>query len=512
MYVKAYETTLSILQAEKERANPESVYKYYNTLGNLQKEFKNYNKSLFFLYKALESSYLAKDTLGTSGVKNNLAQVYLLSGNLDSAKKYLYESQRIKSKSKQLRSLSNTQSLIGDLYFKLKNLDSAEFYYKKSLDIRLIIGDSSKVSSSIAQIARIETHKGNFHYSDSLLSKAERLSLRDSINGTLPDIAKIRIEWSEALGDPKEISKWYRIKDSLQQKIYGIEKQEAIDRMQIEFDVEQNQKALAQEEEKSQLLEERNAALFRTNSLLIGGVILLILFSISMVYLLNINRKNNRQLRAQGVQLEKQAEQIQVLHQEYKHRTSNHFSMISAMFQIHDKASESQLLSQVLQDYKGRVDSLSMINRHLVNPSGEKEVVDMSSYLDELIQNTELGYTSSKSVSIQNELRRFSLPSSLAMKMGIMVHELMTNFFKYALENNPSPELIILTLFENNQVFLKVQDNGPGLKDAQSSSHSSTGFGLRLIQTFVHELDGEISLSSDEGFKVEITFPFLEKS
>ncbi|UTW63584.1 tetratricopeptide repeat protein [bacterium SCSIO 12741] len=507
MYYKAYDLVISSQEHFNKINSSADIARGYNSLGNIQMNLEDYDRSIQFHKKALKVRVNMNNEFGIASSLNNIGHAYLLKNELDSAETNLRQALRLKKRIKNPSFIASTQWLLGMLYFKNENLDSSKFYYEKALENRQVVGDEIMIASTMAHLANVLISENQLSIADSLLESSWVLAKENDANKVLLDIAEIRISWSEKKADAKLISNWYTTYNSIHRKIVGIEKREAVERLQVEFDVKRNLEALAFEEQRSQLLEEKNDRLFRTNTLLTLGIITLFLLTAALIYLLKINRDKNRILQIQGVKLEHQAEQISLLHKEYKHRTKNHFAIISAMFLIHKRSSPSSNPKELLNEYRGRVDALAMINRHLVREESQKEEVDLAPYLNELIQNTELGYSGDRDIEVETDLEKALVKPDMAMKLGIVVNELMTNFFKYGISPDKTPILRITTSLFNGSLEIVVADNGPGYQSSTGKKDPDSGFGQNLIKTFIEELDGSLEVFENEGLTFLVKIP-----
>ncbi|NCQ11699.1 MAG: sensor histidine kinase [Bacteroidetes bacterium] len=108
-------------------------------------------------------------------------------------------------------------------------------------------------------------------------------------------------------------------------------------------------------------------------------------------------------------------------------------------------------------------------------------------------------------MEIETIISDFPLSSRFATSVGIIVNELMTNIFKYAFKDQENKKISI-SLDKNETGFkLIVRDNGIGM-DPKMITKQKLGFGLTIIKMLSEQLGGTISLSNDNGAKVEIQF------
>ena len=97
-----------------------------------------------------------------------------------------------------------------------------------------------------------------------------------------------------------------------------------------------------------------------------------------------------------------------------------------------------------------------------------------------------------------------------AIPLGLIINELVTNSLKFAFPENEGS--ITIELENNNgQFVLTVADDGIGLPP-DFDLNKTHSLGLRLVNSLVIQLDGEISMDSSQGAEYKITFRELDYS
>jgi len=105
---------------------------------------------------------------------------------------------------------------------------------------------------------------------------------------------------------------------------------------------------------------------------------------------------------------------------------------------------------------------------------------------------------------IQFDLEDIKLDLNTSIPCGLIINELITNSFKYA-RSTDKPLIIQIELKKRNeQVYLRIKDNGPGIPEELLTSANS--FGLELIQGLSEQINGEMNITSENGFQYELSF------
>jgi two-component sensor histidine kinase len=113
----------------------------------------------------------------------------------------------------------------------------------------------------------------------------------------------------------------------------------------------------------------------------------------------------------------------------------------------------------------------------------------------------------------------------IAVPLGIIVNELVSNSFKHAFPGRSKGEIQIKLRREENGECIKsinedckstsftltVSDNGVGIPENFDIEDLNT-LGMQLVTSLVDQLDGEFELKSDNGTEFFIKFTVIEKS
>jgi two-component sensor histidine kinase len=103
------------------------------------------------------------------------------------------------------------------------------------------------------------------------------------------------------------------------------------------------------------------------------------------------------------------------------------------------------------------------------------------------------------------DMSKIKLDVDLAIPIGLIVNELISNALKYAFPKQEKGEIRI-SLYENGEILLlEVADNGVGIQP--DIIPIGTGFGSELISLLTRQLDGKMTLIKSPG--ATFTFKFL---
>ena len=97
------------------------------------------------------------------------------------------------------------------------------------------------------------------------------------------------------------------------------------------------------------------------------------------------------------------------------------------------------------------------------------------------------------------------------IQVGMLLHELCVNALKYAFKENRNNLLCVHMKLIDENVHIKIRDNGEVLKDINSLEKSDS-IGMQLVHSIVDfQLNGKIDFKINKGLECNITFPQKEE-
>jgi two-component sensor histidine kinase len=114
-------------------------------------------------------------------------------------------------------------------------------------------------------------------------------------------------------------------------------------------------------------------------------------------------------------------------------------------------------------------------------------------------------FDASDRIDFSIEMNSLELDVDLAIPIGLIVNELISNSLKYAFPNQQTGQICVSLEEKDGSLFLKVADDGIGIME--NSTVQGTGFGSELISLLTRQLDGKMTLVNDAG--TEFNFEFI---
>lgn len=197
----------------------------------------------------------------------------------------------------------------------------------------------------------------------------------------------------------------------------------------------------------------------------------------------------------------------EVLIGEIHHRVKNNLQVVSSLLQIQRRSlkSDDDKGQDALLESQNRISTMGLIH-HKLYQGTEATSVHMPEYLADLGDTLLDAYRLEEQVEISYEVADIHLDVDIAIPLGLIVNELVTNSMKYAFPNGREGTIEIVLHRHNDQLRLEVSDNGVGIAGAEKRQ-SSTSFGTNLIGLLTKKLKGETEIIEGQGHGVKILFP-----
>lgn len=193
--------------------------------------------------------------------------------------------------------------------------------------------------------------------------------------------------------------------------------------------------------------------------------------------------------------------------QEIHHRVKNNMQVICSLLQLQSEEVADEKHRELFHDCVNRVQTMSMVHERLYQ-SGDLALIDFGDQARELTQMLGTTYgvrADAVEVRVDEDLEPVSL--DVAIPLGLILNELVSNAFKYAFPDRGSGCVeICLDQSPDDRLELSVRDEGEGLPAGFDLAKVET-LGLRIVQILTKQADGRLQINSDEGTFVAVSIP-----
>lgn len=193
-----------------------------------------------------------------------------------------------------------------------------------------------------------------------------------------------------------------------------------------------------------------------------------------------------------------------VLLSEIHHRVKNNLAVISGLLQLQTYNLKDSESADMINSSINRIKSIALIHEQLYKSTSFSKISlkeNITKQAEGILET--FSSTDSTNISLTLELEEMSININQALPVGLLVNEILTNSLKHAFHNKSQGKISIKLHQTMKYIELFIADDGPGFNEAEVSSDS---LGRSLIDTFVQQLEGDLTLNSQNGTSYTIRF------
>jgi PAS domain S-box-containing protein len=195
----------------------------------------------------------------------------------------------------------------------------------------------------------------------------------------------------------------------------------------------------------------------------------------------------------------------EVMLREIHHRVKNNLQVVSSLLNMQARNVTDDETRGILSESRDRVMTMSLIHSQLYEGSDLAEI-NMKEFVNRLLGQLQCYQVGDTKITRVIRVDDYPLPISVAVPVGLIINELLSNALKHAFEGRDEGRIeVSLTASEDGRINLTVSDDGVGMPAGFDIDKSKT-LGLRLVKILTEDqLQGTLEVTSDGGatFKME---------
>jgi len=503
----------------------------YTNLGYVYERRGMLGDAFVYASKTLEIGEKYGDSKAIAMAYSDMSNLFWKQGKFDAALNYGLKSLEIFEK-RELKDLDYdfTLHLVGQYMVDLDRPKKAIEYFQHSTQLGERYGFYNNLSDTYIALANLQSKMGDF--SEAQKSGLEALRYAELLNNDFMlmrsylALGKVSnasgdflrassyletsiAEAKNCFGDKFQLSLVYeelskshegsgafqmaliasRESNELRKDIFTAESEEHLALLQTQMGVAQKENTIKLQE--AQLSRQWILQIFY---LTVAGVLIVFLFLLYRVFLRK--KKYSRLLEIKNLEKE-------FLLKEIHHRVKNNLETISSLLTLQIAKIDNPKFKQIMEETYTRVQSMGMIHLSLYKEGNLKEV-EMKEFFDGLGKFVLDTFDASDRIDFTTIMNPLELDVDVAIPIGLIVNELISNSLKYAFPLQKSGQICVRLVEKDGNLFLKVSDDGIGI--IENSITQGTGFGRELIGLLTRQLDGKMTLENDSGTAFSFEF------
>ncbi|RFZ90249.1 hypothetical protein D0C36_20850 [Mucilaginibacter conchicola] len=505
-YHKAMIYGLKAIEAMRQARDSSYAYEFYSRISAIHKTLNNLPESLEWSWKAYRQVVKTKErpwviVYAKTNVVKRMLDLNKVKEGLSFLKVKPEEYAKFDLNSKWQYSWQ-----IGNCYQMLKKYQLArESFFEM---IRLVTVDSNYFSLNVKGISYqslgafyLETKQN--HLAKQNLLKALEFFRKDESVVFLKDVYQALFRADSATHNYQQAISFLLKRDKLKDSIFNIEKSKKVQELQVVFDTEQKNKNIneLQAKDKLQQLSLKSAGDMR--NLLIAGFLMLIIIMMLLYRQTQVSKKNSNLIQGKNQVLERFLKEKEWLLKEVHHRVKNNLHTVICLLESQARFLKDDAL-KAIETSQNRIFAMSLIHQKLYR-SEDVKTIDMAEYIPELIRNLEKSFDLSEQIGFELDIASVSLNAGYAIPLGLIINEAVTNAVKYAFPEGRPGRISILFYWFEEEMVLTIADNGVGLP-SHFKHRSVQSLGMDLMNGLCNDIDGEISVDSNIGTRIMVSF------
>jgi len=214
--------------------------------------------------------------------------------------------------------------------------------------------------------------------------------------------------------------------------------------------------------------------------------------------------------KAQREEFARQLRDKDTLLKELQHRVKNNLQLITALIRL-DARNQRRTGDLVnLDRLAGRIEALQLLYRDLT-VEGLGQTIDLGHYVSQIASAVMHTYAVD-GIRLDLKVDHALASINIAMPVGLLVNELLTNAFKHAFSGRDGGTITVRCLHEDEEHYrVVVADDGVGLpEDVQWPAQGKLGY--LILQTLRENAKTDFVVESARGNGMRVTIAFTHKA
>lgn len=470
-------------------ADTSNISGTYNSLGNNFIALNQYKNAVKYYSKALALSLKLKDEELAAQSYNNVGYAYTRQNMPDSAIKYLGKCLQLRSAAKDSALLVLTLQNLGEAWKQKGQLSSAITYTRISTALAKKLNMKDELLRGQLDLAGLYLSLKKYPAAMQQVNAAEALA--KNLNSSELQIQAYQLKSSilEQTKDFKEALIYQKWAAVLHTQLFNIQKDKAISELEIKYEVAQKTKDIKALHTNNTLVQKIVKQQKTLIAALLAGSVLLVALLVITVKSYQRKRKDNMY--------------IQNLMKELHHRVKNNLQILSGLFSLQLAESDDEKVKASIWENEMRINSMNLIHQRLYSAETGSQI-NIKEYLEQLVKNVYISYGGKgRNAELIFDIDPLNIDADKALSIGLIVNELVTNAFKYAMGQENSKIQISMKRMENETLLLGVKDNGKGI-DPVTVTEEPTSFGLKLVKIMAAQLNGNLIVKNENGLSYQL--------
>ena len=195
-----------------------------------------------------------------------------------------------------------------------------------------------------------------------------------------------------------------------------------------------------------------------------------------------------------------------LLIREVNHRVKNALMTVTTLLDLQRRMESDDSVRSRLATAHGRVAAIANLQQHLYKGRTLARV-EMSAYLGDLAAEL-VEHLGGGRLRVEVDVQAMDLPSEVAVPIGLVVNEFVTNACKHAFPEGRTGTIRIGLWCRGADILVQVEDDGVGMSD-NGADTPPEGLGMAVVRSMASNLEGKLAIEPIEpgGTRMTVRFP-----
>jgi two-component sensor histidine kinase len=409
----------------------------------------------------------------------------------------------------------------GDCYNAMHDFANAEKHYLKTL---LLFSDDRMLEAVYENITEFYLNYKHYKTAKFYVDILFKLPEHDMTTIALRQIHFFKFKTDSAFGRYLPAIEQYQKFKQLNDSIFNSNKLKEISELQVKYETGKKEKSILFLENKGEVQQiafqkvnlQRNLTLF-------ACFLLLIIVGLAW-YGFRQNKRNNLRLQIKQQEINIQNASLHELNNKQKklitekewllreihHRVKNNLQTTMSLLNMQSNYLSNDDAIEAIRNSQRRMQAMSLIHQKLYQ-SESLATINMKIYIEELVAYLNESFKSSGEVKFELLLQHIELDIALAIPIGLIINEAVTNAMKYAFPNNRKGKISIdLNSVSADTYSLSIADDGVGLPSTMKVE-STNSLGLNLIRGLTAQIEGKLNMEGLKGMCLNLVFANIKQ-
>ncbi|GAB3879152.1 hypothetical protein GCM10028824_42130 [Hymenobacter segetis] len=369
--------------------------------------------------------------------------------------------------------------------------------------------------ASCVLLGRIYTDTHQFDKARFYLDKAATIGSQTASLTENAGFYLLRFKVDSAQGNLSAAIAHYQHYKALNDSIFNTRSSTVIANLRMQYNTEKREHNMA-------LLTKQNfvqrASLrqreFQRNALFVGALLMALLLGLGYNRY-RLKQRSNQKLEAQQDEINQKNKSLELaledkewMLKEIHHRVKNNLQIITSLLYSQSSYLQDKAALSAIRESQNRVHSMALIHQKLYQGT-QLASVPIQNYVAEIVSYLIATFDCQEYVQAELAVSDVALDVALAVPVGLILNEAITNSLKYAFRPQEAGVIRVELSQVEKTYYLLISDNGIGFP-ADFNPQRSRTLGLNLIRGLSKQLDGRLHISGLGGVRIALEFDEIE--